>query len=156
MGAGPDSSWGHVHKGLSAWNADVGGGAAELVHEWRGPRAEQFSECISRKAPGYEHRNTYRAWPGPNSNTFVDAMLRLCSIRWTLDGTGIGKDYRGLVGVSRTAGGTGVQLESPLVGILLGLREGIQLHALGLSVGIDVWPPALFVPFGDGRVGFSE
>ncbi len=149
-------SWGHVHKGLFAWDAGVGGGPAEFVHEWRGAEAEKFLACIEEAGPNYDDRETYRAWPGPNSNTFVDAMLRECELRWTLDGTGIGKDYRGLVGASLTAGGTGVQVETPLVGILLGLDEGVQVHALALTIGIDVWPPAILTPIGDGRFGFAE
>lgn len=149
-------SWGHVHKGLFAWDAGVGGGAAELVHEWRGADAERFSKCLESEGPKYEHRETYRAWPGPNSNTFVESMLRECHLPWTLDGTGIGKDYRGLVGASFTSAGTGFQIETPLLGILLGLDEGVQVHALALTIGIDFWPPAILTPFGDGRFGFFE
>lgn len=149
-------SWGHVHKSLFAWDSGVGGGDAELVHEWRGSQARDFARCLTQAGPTYEHRNTYRAWPGPNSNTFVEAMLRECDLPWTLDGTGIGKDYRGIVGASMSSGQLGVQAETPLVGILLGLDEGIQVHALSLTFGIDVWPPAILTPFGDGRFGFFE
>lgn len=149
-------SWGHVHKDLGGWDRPVGGGPAELVAEWRGPVAERFVACIRDAAPRYPDREQYRAWPGPNSNTFVEAMLRTCQVSWTLDGTAIGKDYRGWVGASMTSGRTGVQVESPLVGILVGLDEGLQLHVVGLTLGVDVWPPAILTPFGNGRFGFGE
>ena len=69
----------------------------------------------------------------------------------------VGKDFRGLVlGFSTTAGGTGVQLETPLVGAKLGVTEGVELHILGMSWGVDVWPPALIVPVGSGRLGFDD
>ena len=150
------SSWGHVHKNLLAWNQGVGGGAAEVVNEWNGERARAFATCLEAAAPRYADREQYRAWPGPNSNTFVDAMLRECGLAWTLDGTAIGKDYRGILGASWTSGGTGLQVETPLVGALLGWYEGAQVHVLSLSLGIDLWPPAIVTPFGDGRFGFAE
>ena len=149
-------SWGYVHRDLMAWDQSVGGGEAELVKEWRGSSAAEFVICIERNAPEYEHAETYRAWPGPNSNTFVDSMLRNCGVAWTLDGSAIGKDYRGLLGASLTAGGTGIQVETPLLGILLGAGEGVQVHVLALTFGVDVWPPAILTPFGDGRFGFYE
>jgi hypothetical protein len=68
----------------------------------------------------------------------------------------IGKDYRGVFGVSGTSGGTGVQLETPLVGAKVGLTEGIEAHVLGMALGVDVWPPALIVPVEHGRVGFAD
>ena len=150
------TSWGHVHRGLMDWNDPVGGGPTEFVKEWRGAPAKRFLACIEERAPTYEHRSTYRAWPGPNSNTFVEAMLRECDLAWTLDGSAVGKDYRGIIGASLSSGGTGVQLEPPVVGILLGLDEGVQVHALALTFGVDVWPPAILTPLGDGRFGFYE
>ncbi|MCP4449085.1 MAG: DUF3750 domain-containing protein [Myxococcales bacterium] len=153
-------SWGHVHRNFMPWNSGVGGGPAELVKEWRGSGAQRFSTCIEERGPVYRDRELYRAWPGPNSNTFVDAMLRECGLTWTLDGSGVGKDYRGLLGVSLTSGGTGVQVETPvlglLLGLLLGIDEGVQVHVLALTLGIDVWPPAIVHPVGDGRFGFAD
>lgn len=122
----------------------------------RGERATRFSACLRRESARYEHRHFYLPWPGPNSNTYVDTMLRRCGFRAELPATSVGKDYRGLIGVSWTSGGTGVQLETPLVGIRLGLTEGIQLHLFGLAIGIDFWPPALVYPLGNGRLGFDD
>jgi hypothetical protein len=133
-----------------------GGGDVRLHGVWTGARAERAIECIRREAPRYPHRNRYRAWPGPNSNTFVDYMMRRCRLRADLPAPSIGKDYRGLIGASRTAGGTGLQLETPVVGIKVGLTEGIEVHILGLAIGVDLWPPAIIVPVGPGRIGFDD
>jgi hypothetical protein len=137
---------------------DHGGGGGDVrVHGvWRGAEAERIATCVRREAPAYPHRASYHAWPGPNSNTFIDWLIRRCSMHVDLPGPNIGKDYRGLIGVSTTGGGTGVQLETPLAGLKLGLTEGIEVHVLGLALGVDFWPPALIVPLGPGRIGFDD
>ena len=61
-----------------------------------------------------------------------------------------------MVGVSWTSGGTGVELETPVAGVRLGLTEGVVVQILGISLGIDFWPPALIVPLGPGRLGFDD
>ncbi|MCB9564903.1 MAG: DUF3750 domain-containing protein [Kofleriaceae bacterium] len=135
----------------------AGGGGDVRVHAvWRGARAERAIACLEREAPPWLAALHYRAWPGPNSNTFVDVMLRRCGLHASLAATAIGKDYRGAIGVSWTTEGTGVQLSTWLFGLRIGLKEGIQVHILGLPLGIDLWPPALIVPLGPGRIGFDD
>ena len=95
-------------------------------------------------------------FPGPNSNTFGDEMLRRCKLHASLPATSVGKDWRGWIGAGVTSEGTGVQLETPIFGIKLGLKEGIEIHVIGLSFGIDLWPPAIIVPLGPGRLGFAD
>ena len=139
--------------------SDHGGGGGDVrVHGiWRGKAAERMIACVREQAPNYPYDDEYLMWPGPNSNTFVDYMLRQCAIPVDLPAPAIGKDFRGLiVGVSTTSGGTGVQLETPAVGAKLGLTEGVELHLFGMSFGIDLWPPALIVPIGPGRFGFED
>lgn len=123
---------------------------------WRGPAGERAAACLDREAPPWLRTLQYRGWPGPNSNTFADVMLRRCRLRASLPATAIGKDWRGWVGASRTTEGTGVQVELSLVGLRIGLREGIEVHVLGLPFGIDLWPPAIIVPLGPGRIGFAD
>ena len=36
----------------------------------------------------------------------------------------------------------------------LGLKDGLEIHILCLTVGVDIWPPAIETPF--GRLGFPE
>ena len=122
----------------------------------RGADADRFIKCLREESPKYPHRKTYRVWPGPNSNTYVDYMLRKCNMHADLPSTAIGKDYRGIIGVSFTSGGTGIQLETPLVGLKIGLTEGIEIHLFSLAFGIDWWPPAIIVPIDPGRIGFED
>ena len=125
---------------------------------WRGPEASRGIACLHEheravEAEIYPH---YLPWPGPNSNTFIDRLLRLCDLHADLPATAIGRDYRGVVGLSLTSGGTGFQLETPIFGLRLGLTEGIEVHLLALAFGIDLWPPALILPIDPGRLGFDD
>ena len=123
----------------------------------RTERAKEIAACLEEKTPPYnEEHPGYMPLPGPNSNTYVDAMLRRCDIHVDLPTTAIGKDFRGPLGVSLTSGGTGVQLESWVVGMRLGLTEGIELHLFSLGLGVDFWPPAILVPANPGRIGFAD
>lgn len=123
---------------------------------WRGADAKRGIACLDRWREKADVKN-YVPYPGPNSNTFVDRLLRKCKLRADLPATAIGKDYRGrFIGASWTSGGTGFQVETPLVGFRLGLTEGIEVHLLTLAFGIDLWPPAIIIPFGSGRIGFAD
>jgi hypothetical protein len=83
-------------------------------------------------------------------------MLRACSLRASLPATSIGRDYLGIIGAAWSTEGTGFQIETPLIGFRIGLREGIEIHLFGLAIGIDFWPPAIIVPVGPGRIGFAD
>lgn len=138
--------------------SDHGGGGGDVRFHgvWKGKTAERMIECIRREGPRYPDRNRYHGWPGPNSNTFVDYMMRKCNLHANLLAPAIGKDYRGLIGASWTSGGTGFQVETAVVGFKLGLTEGVEVHILGMAIGFDLWPPALIVPVGPGRIGFAD
>ncbi|MEO8798692.1 MAG: DUF3750 domain-containing protein, partial [Polyangiaceae bacterium] len=85
-------------------------------------QARTVVDCLHEKTKSYnDDHPDYFPIPGSNSNTYVDTMLRRCDLHVDLPTTAIGKDYRGVVGVSRTSGGTGVQFESVIVGLRLGL-----------------------------------
>jgi hypothetical protein len=140
-------------------NGPFGGVGDERLHAvWQGAEAEQAIDCLKEHASDYREpiQDGYLPWPGPNSNTFVDRLLRECDLHADLPSTAIGKDYRGIVGVSTTSGGTGVQLETPIAGLRLGFTEGVEIHLLVFALGVDFWPPALIVPFGSGRLGFDD
>jgi hypothetical protein len=131
------------------------GDEVRLHGVFRGAKAEKMIACLPEATRKYGNPS-YVFYPGPNSNTYVDAVMRECDIHTELPSTSVGKDHRGLIGVSWTSGGTGVQVETPLVGLKIGLTEGIELHVLSLSIGVDLWPPAIIVPLGEGRVGFAD
>jgi hypothetical protein len=127
-----------------------------ITKVWRGDEAEKAADCLEREAPVWIAELDYRFYPGPNSNTFGDVMLRECDLHASLPSTSVGKDWRGVIGGGVTSEGTGLQLETPIIGFKIGLKEGVELHFLGLSFGIDLWPPAIILPLGPGRLGFAD
>ena len=103
----------------------------------------------------WQKQGDYRAWPGPNSNTFVAAIIdAVPEIRTALPPTAIGKDYPydgrpvrwtpSRTGVRVTAGG--------YVGLTVAWVEGIELNILGNVAGLDLRRPAIKLP-GLGRLG---
>jgi len=131
------------------------GSEVRLHGVFRGKRAERMAACIPGATERYGDPE-YGFYPGPNSNTYVETIMRWCDIHADLPSTAVGKDYRGWVGASWSSGGTGFQIETPLIGLKLGLTEGIELHIFSLSFGLDLWPPAIIVPIGEGRLGFGD
>jgi hypothetical protein len=156
------------------WNVRRGGSAIS-VSDARAPDAEWFgatpikirdvrgavAEAVIARLPeavaAYPYPDTYTAWPGPNSNTFVAHLGRaIPELRLTLPPLAIGKDYLpdGRI-VARTPSGTGVQFSlGGVLGVLAGGDEGFELNVLGLVTGFDVRHPALKLP-GIGRIPAS-
>ncbi len=135
------------------------GNRPTLLRDLRG--GEQVDALIDRlfdAAEVYPYNNVYHVWPGPNSNTFIAHLARsVPQLRLELPSTAIGKDYLPLESpVSMTPSGTGAQLSiGGYAGVLAGIEEGLELNLLGLTVGIDLYPPAIKLP-GFGRFGFSD
>jgi hypothetical protein len=134
------------------------GNDPDLLFEARGESAEKMIPAIMSAIASYPYPDSYRLWPGPNSNTFVSHILRNTpGISVELPPTAIGKDWIGAgrpVGI--TESGTGVQVSLlGAFGFSLGLAEGIEVNLLGMTFGIDFWRPALKLPF-IGRLGFSD
>lgn len=134
------------------------GSQPELLYEIRGAHAEKLIPQIDANARAYPYQDEYRAYPGPNSNTFISYIIRKTPEFYTeLPPHAIGKDWieqGSLFGVSES--GTGVQFSLfGLLGLTLGLGEGIELNLLGMSFGVDVLSPALKFPF-VGRIGFAD
>jgi hypothetical protein len=140
----PDGKWfGHVPA---------------LVRDLRGPAAERAIPKIHKAAESYPYPNEYRAWPGPNSNTFISHILRATpELGVELPPHAIGKDWMDkgtFAGKSET--GTGFQVSLfGVLGFTLGLADGAEVNLLGMTFGVDLWRPALKLPF-LGRVGFSD
>ncbi len=118
-----------------------------------GADAERLIPDIEEAVASYPLRRIgdYRPWPGPNSNTFVAAVLGDAVV---LPPTAIGKDYphdgRWLrltpTGMRLTLGG--------YAGVTIGWVEGMELNILGAVVGLDIRRPAMKLP-GIGRVGMA-
>ena len=141
-------------SGQRAPDAEWYGSAARLIRDLRGVEAEAVIAKLQGAVATYPYGNSYSAWPGPNSNTFVAHVGReIPELRVTLPSTAIGKDYLPIRQVfARTPSGTGYQFSlAGVLGIAAGIDEGIEVNVLGLVTGIDVRHPALKLP-GIGRV----
>jgi len=141
----PDGRWfGHVPEVVFAANGDA---AAALI-----PRMQMAIRTYDSN-----NRGNYRAWPGPNSNTFVAAVMdEVPEIRAVLQPTAIGKDYPYDGRWLRLApSGTGVKLTLyGYVGVTLAWVEGLEINILGAVAGLDFRHPAIKLP-GLGRFGMQ-
>lgn len=130
-----------------------------LLRDMRG--GEQVDALITRlheAAREYPYDKTYKVWPGPNSNTFTAYLARqVPQLRLELPSNAIGKDFLpGGALLAVTPSGTGAQLSlGGYAGILAGIEEGLEINLLGLTAGVDFYPPAIKLP-GVGRLGFPE
>ncbi len=133
------------------------GSAPEVVFAADGPDAEAMIPRIRDTITGYRYAKLgdYHLWPGPNSNTFVAAVMSAVpEMRASLPATAIGKDfpYDGRW-VGLTPSGTGVRLNlGGYLGLTLGWVEGLEVNLLGAVAGLDIRRPGLKLP-GLGRVG---
>jgi Protein of unknown function (DUF3750) len=125
-----------------------------------GEKAERLIPQIRGVIESYKFRNDgdYSAWPGPNSNTFIQAILdAVPDLKAVLPPTAIGKDYPyhdGWFGLTPSRTGLFVSLGGYL-GLKLGWIEGVELNFLGAVLGVDIRRPALKFP-GVGRIGLSR
>tara|TARA_R110002072_G_scaffold139249_1_gene282677 strand:- start:7054 stop:7743 length:690 start_codon:yes stop_codon:yes gene_type:complete len=124
------------------WERDVAV-HEQFAGEWTTPIMAKILEV----AESYEYAKGYLPWPGPNSNTFMDWLAHEVGLPIVLPPAAVGKDYTTWLRPGLTATHTGIELETMLLGAEIGLREGIELHALGLTAGIGFWPPAIKLPF---------
>jgi hypothetical protein len=135
------------------------GAVPETVAAVDGPFAEGLIPRIRYVIENYKFRayGDYSPWPGPNSNTFVQATLdAVPELRGVLPPTAIGKDYP-YTGrwLGLTASGTGVFATlAGYLGLKIGWVEGIEINFFGAVLGLDIRRPALKLP-GIGRLGVA-
>lgn len=130
----------------------------EILDELTGEQALQAIARVEELIKIYPYVDDYTLWPGPNSNTFVAYLIRHTpELEIELPSHAIGKDYLGKTRFAALSPSqTGVQLSAwGLLGLTLGLSEGIEVNFLGLNFGLDLWTPALKLPF-IGRLGFKD
>jgi len=139
--SGPDNYW------FGSW--------PDLLADARGEGVESLIDRIETAVAAYPYPDSYRTWPGPNSNTFTAWVARqVPEVRLDLPPTAIGKDYLpGGAVMATTPAGRGLQLSLlGVAGVLAGWDEGLEVNVLGLTFGVDVKKPALKIPL-VGRVG---
>ena len=137
-----------------AADAEWYGAAPRLIRDLRDAEAEAVIAKLPQAAADYPYGQSYSAWPGPNSNTFLAHLGRkIPELGLTLPSIAIGKDYLPFGHIlARTPSGTGWQLSVfGVLGVAAGADEGLELNVLGLVTGFDLRHPALKLP-GIGRV----
>ena len=129
-----------------------------VLADLRGAVADRAIQGIKEAAKSYPYPESYRLWPGPNSNTFTAYVARhVPELRAALPSNALGKDYldKGQF-LARTPSSTGWQLSVyGVLGAALAVQEGLEINLLGLVFGVDVARPALKLPLVD-RIGVSR
>lgn len=84
------NSWGYLYRNLGARSAGVGNGEGWRIESWGGDEANYLAGRIETSPTAYPWRNRYVVVPGPNSNTYVQWVLReVHQLGWH----GIGRGY---------------------------------------------------------------
>lgn len=140
----PDGRW---YGNMPVAIADVSGEEAERLI----PKIE-----VAVKEYRYAKAGDYRIWPGPNSNSFVAALLRAVpELGVSLPPNAVGRDFRAGLYAGLTDSRTGLELNlNGYAGIKIGWVEGIEVNLLGLVAGLDLRHPGVKLP-GFGRVGLE-
>jgi hypothetical protein len=134
------------------------GDRPRVILDRRGPGVDALIEAIRAAVASYPYPHEYRAWPGPNSNTFTAYIARqVPELGLDLPSNAIGKDFLpGGALFAAAPSGSGFQFSLfGLAGILLAVDEGVELNILGLNIGIDAAVPALKLP-AIGRLGLDR
>jgi hypothetical protein len=130
----------------------------QLLVDHRGEGVDAMIGEIEAAIASYPYADTYRVYPGPNSNTFLAHIGReVPALKLDLPANAIGKDYRPItspLGISSSGSGVQATLFG-LLGFNVGLGEGVEVNLLGLNFGVDLNSPGLRLPF-VGRIGFDD
>jgi hypothetical protein len=151
--------WGNPVR-LNGWDPDGRwyGTRPSVIADVRGAQAEAMIPRIETAVKDYRWRNAgdYKIWPGPNSNSFVAAVLRAVpEMRAVLPANAVGRDFRPGFYAGLSDSGTGLELNLwGYGGVKLGWVEGLEINFMSLVVGLDFRNPAIKLP-GFGRIGFA-
>lgn len=132
---------------------DIDKSGTDLLAEWYGSDARRLLEVLRQPETYPEHSN-YLIWPGPNSNSYASWVLDKAKVAADLDPKMVGKDFRSPLGfgIGLTPTRTGVHFDLLTLGAAIGIQDGIEIHILGFTLGIDFWPLAIKSPL--GRIGW--
>jgi len=154
------TAWGDpIRRNGFAADARWFGATPEPIVAVDGEAASRLIPVIRDVIANYKFRDygDYSAWPGPNSNTFVQAVLAAVpELKAVLPPTAIGKDYPyegAWLGLSPSRTGVYASLGGYL-GLTIGWIEGFEINFFGAVLGFDVRRPALKLP-GIGRLGVA-
>jgi len=125
------------------------GAKPELILDRRGSGVDAMIAKVRESVETYPYPNEYRAWPGPNSNTFTAWIARqVPELGLALPSNAIGKDYLpGGAVIAAAPSATGYQVSLfGLVGLLVARDEGIEINLLGMDLGIGFKAPGVKLP----------
>lgn len=134
------------------------GSEPHILVDHRGDGVDAMISQIEMAIKSYPYATTYRSYPGPNSNTFLAHIGReVPALKLDLPANAIGKDFRPIADrKGRSPTGNGVQLSVlGLLGLSVGIEEGIEINLLGLNFGLDLNSLGLRLPF-IGRLGMND
>lgn len=119
-----------------------------VLADLRGSGVDEIIERIRVAVADYPYAESYRIWPGPNSNTFAAHVLRAApELKVDLPAHAVGKDYLGPSLVARTPSGTGAQLNLlGVAGLLVGWEEGVEINIGALTFGLNPRRLAIKLP----------
>lgn len=134
------------------------GARPRIVLDRRGTGVDEMIERVRGAVASYPYPQAYRAWPGPNSNTFMAYIARqVPELGLDLPSNAVGKDFLpggGLFAAAPSGSGFQISLYG-LAGILIAAKEGFEVNLLGLSLGLDAVRPAIKLP-ALGRLGVDR
>ena len=134
------------------------GNAPVAIADVSGTEAEKIIPRIEKAVTDYAYAKygDYRVWPGPNSNSFVAAVLRAVpELKVTLPPNAVGRDFRDGFYAGLTDSGTGVEVNlAGYASIKIAWVEGVEVGLLGLVAGLDLRHPGIKLP-GYGRIGID-
>ena len=151
--------WGRPVR-MNNWAPDARwyGNMPVAIADLRGADAERLIPRVRQAVADYKFNDDggYRIWPGPNSNTFIAAVLRaMPELQVSLPPNAMGRDFRDGFYAGLTDSRTGVELSAfGLLGVKVGWVEGVELNLLGLVAGLDLRHPGIKLP-GYGRIGIG-
>jgi hypothetical protein len=153
------AGWGDPVR-LNWWPPDLWFGEhGRVILDLKGEQAQALIPRIEAAIKAYRYANAgdYRIWPGPNSNTFIAAVLRaIPEVGVTLPPNAVGRDFRPWPYLGLTDSGTGVEASLwGMLGVKLGWVEGVELNVAGLVAGLDLRDPGVKLP-GFGRIGLFD
>jgi hypothetical protein len=124
----------------------------KIILDIRGEKAELLIPKILSAIKRYPYPNEYKTWPGPNSNSFIAYIAReVPELQLALPSNATGKDFVGNPFFVKAPSGTGYQFSLyGYFGIMLALKEGLEINLLGLVYGINPLTLTIKLPgFGD-------
>ncbi len=144
--------WGNpVRKNAYPADALWYGNPPREVYRIEGAKAAQLIPEIEASITNYPHqrRGTYTVWPGPNSNTFVSWVVRhTAGFDAELPPAAVGKDwFANGFATSVAPSKTGYSMSvSGVIGGTVAWEEGVELHLLGSTIGLDPNDLAIKLP----------